>query len=201
MDPNVWGPCLWDLMFTLAFKTEPNAANISDLQHLFILLEHVMPCSHCRRSYALYRKQVSPTSSITVSKHRSAALWLWTIHDMVNQKLGKICISFDRLERRHDATTFITHDLLALDVLTMIVLSVKSSIRDKAVKFVQITTRLLGRLSPFFSIDKFVRGVVFQPESIKDDFLNLHNRLYEQHGIPPLTRQQFDAKYRNAHVN
>ena len=200
MDPNVWGPPLWDLLFTIAFKSHSTAENVSDLQHLFILLEKVMPCSHCRRSYAMYRKEVKPTTVIRVNDPNSAAVWLWTIHDMVNQKLGKICISYDRLERRHRSTAFIAHDLLVVDILTIVALSVKAQSRHHAISFIQVICRLLSRMSPFYQIKSVVDATDLQPETLDDNLLAIHNAAAQMYRMNPLTREEFDLKYRNARV-
>lgn len=113
-DPNVWGPPFWDLLFTLAFKLPPDAKR-SIFRDLFRDLERVLPCQHCRRSYVMYRQQVAPLTSLKDPALRPAE-WLWTIHDMVNQALGKICISFEKLEARHASFTCLTTPFTAIDL-------------------------------------------------------------------------------------
>ena len=100
LDPNVWGSFMWDLLFYIAFRIDLKK-NMAALQRLFNLLETVLPCSHCRRHYAIHKKRVSPLKTIQKSDSESAAKWLWIIHDMVNQELGKICISYETLVKRH----------------------------------------------------------------------------------------------------
>ena len=123
MDPNVWGPPLWDLLFTLAFRVP--AAKREALVKLFVSLEKVIPCQHCRRSYTMYAKQIRPAAVITPDVQDSAAMWLWTIHDMVNQKLGKIAISFDKIQKRHQSFSLLTSDLILVDILALMWMVVK----------------------------------------------------------------------------
>lgn len=122
MDPNAWGPPLWDMLFTLAFRVPPDG--VPRLVDLFVLLKRVIPCQHCRRSYNIYIEQVKP-SSIRAHKADSAAMWLWTIHDMVNQKLGKIAINFEAVKKRHLTFSPLTSDLMMVDLLGLMALVIK----------------------------------------------------------------------------
>ena len=198
MDPNVWGPPLWDMLFTICFKVPKTSETIADLQQLFVLLEKVIPCSNCRRSYAMYRKEVKPTSSIRTSDANSAAVWLWTIHDMVNQKLGKICISFDKLQKRHASTTFITHDVVVLDILTIFALASKPVMFDKSIEFVCVISRLLRATSCFFKLPDLIDALSLSSDNLHDSMFELHNSLYCLYNITPCTKQAFEAQYKNA---
>ena len=106
-DPNIWGPPMWDLLFTFAYKL-PDDVKEKVFTDLFRQLELVLPCQHCRRSYIMYRKQVP--------KKDEPAEWLWMIHDMVNQNLGKICIEYGKLESRHAVFTCLTHPFTVIDL-------------------------------------------------------------------------------------
>lgn len=113
-DPNVWGPPLWDLLFAIALKTPRTPAGRAVAEELFAQLEKVLPCQQCRRSYTMYRTQ-HPWRP-----HMDAAEWLWTIHDMVNQNLGKICISYQKVVDRHAVFTSVPHPLAVVDLLCII---------------------------------------------------------------------------------
>lgn len=199
MDPNVWGPPLWDFLFCMCFKSPDTCA--LDMQHLFILLESVMPCSHCRRSYALYRKQIRPVASIRADRPDSSARWLWTIHDMVNQKLGKICISYDKLSKRHAGTTMITNDMTVLDILCIIALSVKRSQRDKAVCFVQTTLRVLRETSPVFVLPDVAEDCQVASETtLLEDLWRLSNSLRSRYRLPEQDMPTFLAQYQKCYA-
>ncbi len=199
MDPNVWGPPLWDMLFTLAFKCDKKCA--IDMQHIAYLLEKIMPCSHCRRSYILYKKQLKPTTVITPEHPNSAALWLWSIHDMVNQKLGKICISFEKLQKRHAAITSITHDLLIFDIFVILTLSVKDSMRQYVVDFINCVCRLIDASELPFQISIVLKdNVRIEKETILDNLFEVHRQLFPIYGAKLLTREDFDQKYKNAYA-
>ena len=86
----------WDILFTFAFHLPPQ--HISIVVDMFALLEKVLPCQSCRRSYALFRKQVSPLSSLRVTNTK-AAEWLWTINQFTCDFKYRIfvCLFFLRL--------------------------------------------------------------------------------------------------------
>ena len=192
MDPNVWGPPMWDMLFTLAFKTPQT--EVEKLQTIFALLEKVIPCQHCRRSYTLYRKQVRPTISIRSGEIDSAAMWLWTIHDMVNQKLGKICIDFDKLKKRHLTFSQLTNDWSMLDLFCIMCKAVQD--RPNIVEHVRSFMNVVIELSvhvPGLSISKVSRSC---SESLMDDLFALHQGLCHFYKIPvSLSRDAFDDRY------
>ena len=94
LDPEIWGPLFWDMLFMISFRA--NESCNTHLHKLLQLLDFVIPCSDCRKSYMLFRQnEVSiPT---TYEDPLWAAKWIWVVHDYVNQKLSKPCISFEVL--------------------------------------------------------------------------------------------------------
>lgn len=196
MDPNVWGPPLWDTLFTLCFRCPSSA--LPDLLTLFSLLDKTIPCQHCRRSYAMYRKQVRPTTTI-VQKDvpDAAAMWLWTIHDMVNQKLGKICISFDKLKQRHNAMTTLTNDLTVVDLFCIIGFATRPVLGRYAVQFIEVTTRLCAHVPGLRIIGREKLPEVHS-ERLLDDLFEVHARVRTIHGMIPLSRGEFDEQYASA---
>lgn len=196
MDPNVWGPPLWDTLFTLCFKCPPST--LADLQTLFSLLEKVIPCQHCRRSYTMYRKQVRPSMTIKSEVPNSAAMWLWTIHDMVNQKLGKICISFDKLQQRYGAMTALTNDFTVLDLYCILAFATRPSIASYVVQFIEVVSRLSVHV-PGLRIGHLTTTV--RHDHLLEDLFEMHTRVREAHGVESLSREKFDAQYTSARAS
>lgn len=197
IDPNVWGPPLWDLLFSLIFRSDEKS--VADLQHIFVLLEKVMPCSHCRRSYALYRKQLRPTSVVTDTD--SAALWLWTIHDMVNQKLGKICISYDKLVKRHRAHAILTNDLIVIDLLGLIAEASRPNKRELVVDLTMAVARILERVNPtYFRLPTFLRRGPLRIDHLQLDLHRLSNELRADRGFAPRDFDAYKEELRQAYA-
>ena len=88
MDPNLWGPACWRLMFAATFKL-PRARCLA----LFDALRYLLPCVHCRRSYRHYLERFPPELAINASPE-AAARFAWVVKDSVNGKLGASALPF-----------------------------------------------------------------------------------------------------------
>ena len=116
MDPNVWGPKLWDTLVFGAFHLPREDSLV-----LYDSMNQLIPCSHCLNSYKLYYGKVPPTKySGPLEK------WIWTIHDLVNQKLGKHSAPFSRIASRYKMFTHTVSIYDIFDVLIIIATQVKT---------------------------------------------------------------------------
>ena len=59
MDPELWGPPIWSLLFSISFRAK--AEDISDISEILKLLEKLVPCPSCRAHYVVNKKKVGPT--------------------------------------------------------------------------------------------------------------------------------------------
>tara|TARA_Y100000741_G_scaffold362686_1_gene348938 strand:- start:7642 stop:8229 length:588 start_codon:yes stop_codon:yes gene_type:complete len=193
MNPNVWGPSLWDLLFYISFNIDLSE-HCADIQHLFQLLEVILPCSQCRRHYALYRKEVPPTTIINKRVKESAAQWLWTIHDMVNQNLGKICMDYDSLVKKHNSLTCIVHDLTIFDIFMFIWFSSKN--KKKLCEGINLMLKLLRNISSLNICKVFVNDTTENWDMA--DMLNKKNILLRHHHNKEQTMQDFLTQYSHA---
>lgn len=191
MDPNVWGPALWDMLFFITFNVDLTT-HIFEVQTLFHLLEVILPCSHCRRHYAIFKKQVPPTTVIKKSSPQSAAAWLWVIHDMVNQNLGKICISFEKLVQKHKSFSCIVSDLNIIDSFMFMWFSSKN--KAKIAEGINIIIKLLKSIQTFSVCDLFS---VTEYTAI-EKFLECKNALLIKQHMKPQSLEQMILQYKNA---
>lgn len=88
MDPKVWGPVFWSILFESCKYVDSykNDTTINDNPVLYIneflrLLSWVLPCSECRASFNLIIQHFPP------SKCSSYLEWIWAVRNIVNQKL------------------------------------------------------------------------------------------------------------------
>ena len=177
-DPNVWGPPLWDLLFTLAYKLPASEEKESLFANIFRQLEYVLPCQHCRRSYIMYRKQVKVTKEYA----QSPAEWLWVIHDMVNQNLGKTCINYEKLTEKHGVFTCLTHPLNVLDLFCVMHMVIKD---EHLIDFVNTIVCASAECPGMVDLKR-----VFDEEgALRSDMdasiylWNVHNRMRKKHGM------------------
>lgn len=89
MEPAVWGPTCWKVMFAAAFRL-PTPRMLDLLR----ALRHLLPCVHCRSSYCMYLDMLPPHLGIDAATPRSAAKFCWTIKDRVNLKVGYKALPF-----------------------------------------------------------------------------------------------------------
>lgn len=195
-DPNVWGPPLWDTLFTFCFHTGPGS--LPDIRFIFNLLDSLLPCPHCRRSYALYRKKVNSISSIQEEEDDAAAKWLWTIHDLVNQKLGKICISFEALKRRHHVMQMLTSDMIILNLLCVIGINVKKETQRKFSDFARVLCRLMISMPAFFRLPNIMARIDYANGDVSVHMLHTANQLYAEYGLAQIDIQTLVARLKMA---
>lgn len=93
MDTKEWGPKLWFSMFCIA-ANYPVDIDLKNKQHIakkrnhkifFESFQHVLPCKYCRRSYAIFIKEL-PIKNFLDSRNK-LMYWLYLIKDKVNKKL------------------------------------------------------------------------------------------------------------------
>ena len=87
MDTTFWGPPAWVLLHSIAFNYVPNELNRETYQIFFENLQNILPCIYCRASYIEYISYEPISQHLDNSKDLS--LWLYKIHNLVNDKLRK----------------------------------------------------------------------------------------------------------------
>ena len=193
MDPNVWGPSLWDLLFFIACNIDVKT-NYDKIISLFQLLETMLPCSQCRRHYATYRAEVPPLSKIKRNKQESVAVWLWVIHDMVNQNIGKHCISYEKVKKKHESLTCIVSDISIFDSFIFIWFSSKKKV--KIVEGLQLIIDLLSSIQ-YFHVCTILNGRINENWS-ESDMLDAKNKILSIYGKNAQTIEQFTIQYNRA---
>jgi hypothetical protein len=193
IDPYVWGTLCWDILFYIMFRVDLSQKHV-EVIHLFNMLENMLPCSHCLRHYAIYKRQVPPASNIKKTVADSGSKWLWTVHDMVNQSLGKKSIEYVNLRKRHQSLTCIISDLNVFDFIVYMWMSCKDF-----ESFVKGSITLLNILK---SIEHF------KVCSIADEYLNqpwswetvlvIRNSLLTHYGHKSCSLEDMKKLYTNA---
>ena len=85
MDTKIWGPLTWNLLHDVAVlgdKIVPKVPSmIPIITRFFTLWQDLLPCVYCRQSFRRFSQQLPPQYPFRV--------WIYRIHNMVNQKLNK----------------------------------------------------------------------------------------------------------------
>ncbi len=101
MDPTIWGPKLWNIIFDICWAIDRN--NTSKIQQqsvtiFFESLQYLLPCKYCRMSYVQYLRDLKGPPK---SGSGNALRWAYTLRNKVNNKLKrKYKLTFEKFERR-----------------------------------------------------------------------------------------------------
>lgn len=114
-DASVWGPSLWTLLFTMAFKSR--AEDAATVRRALEELQYIIPCRACRRSYTSFLL-VHPLPCDSASGD-ALPKWLWQCKDAVNQKLRQTYRAYPDVARRYKAFHTHTSMAAALDIFVI----------------------------------------------------------------------------------
>lgn len=115
MDPDVWGPATWDILFTCAAKIrnwDQGCAFLNVVEHL----RYLLPCRACRSSFGMFVESYPPPRP-DVCDAKAATKWLWRCKDSVNQKLSKPYRSYRDSIRKYRVFHTCTSVMQIADVL------------------------------------------------------------------------------------
>ena len=189
MNAQIWGGKMWDTLFVGAFRLDPKAtvAALEDMVHL-------VPCVHCRRSYAHYVERNPPATC--GDSEEDIARWLWSVHDLVNIKLNKkaTCIPFSVVQARHAVFTSWGSPFDPIDLLALIALQVETAEQVEA----------YYRIVPYFQNISVLCGApkistptppLCATADLWQHAFGLCNAVRRRSGLHPLDESQFSGQY------
>ena len=94
MSPDVWGPIFWHTMHivSLGYSDTPSKEEQEAATAFYTSLAHMIPCPICREHYSHFLREMPIQQSVG---SRDALLnWVFTVHNKVNEKLGKSAVNF-----------------------------------------------------------------------------------------------------------
>lgn len=191
MDPAVWGPATWRVLHEASFVL-PADDSIS----LFRCLRHLIPCGDCAKSYAHYLTVLPPDKLISADKKLSAEKWLWTVHDMVNQKLGRPCPAFSVLCDRARFQTRLADRWDFVDVL--LAMGVRVATEEAAKSYAQVVLHFRRAME---LRDQRVHAWLAAVEIVSPVTAWLHghdcrNNLLKECGLPTCSRDDTKARFK-----
>lgn len=148
MDPNIWGPLVWNIIFDVCWFLENYNKNIENTTWKGICIffqcwKWLLPCKYCRSSYKHFLNQMNNYPP----KGKGALLWGYKLKDLVNQKLNKPSISYDLFIRRMKTWTSISSTNNYWDLLYILSLNFKDQPRKKHFLYLLITESFLPLLN------------------------------------------------------
>ena len=193
MNPNVWGPTCWKLMFSAAFKLPPPRVVAMLLAH-----KHLLPCVHCRKSFCMYLDALPPSLGIDASSPESAAKFVWAIKDKVNSKIGQRALPYSQLCTKYKAFAQPFSRMDVVDLLCCMALQVESDEQVAAyVQLVGVYDELLRAHGERSTLGGgTVEASYRSPPTLWLHALRCKNALCTELGMPTLTREEALGIYR-----
>lgn len=107
---STWGKAFWHTLFCMVAGGYPEKIDTSIPKHkkiqkaficTFESLKYTLPCGYCRDSFSVFYE------ALDIKKYyhsrEGMMLWLYTLKDMVNTKLGKKTrVSFETVVKRYE---------------------------------------------------------------------------------------------------
>lgn len=124
MDPNIWGPKLWNIIYDVGYMCEhyskgrpvPRVLETA-IGNLFESFQYLLPCIYCRQSYKTYYQKNFHNTGPPIGP--GALRWVYRLKDLVNKKLGKKSIPFYEFKNRMDTWASASCDGDVLRILFM----------------------------------------------------------------------------------
>lgn len=195
MDPNIWGPCVWSILFFISSKTDLSK-NYSYIIKLYTDIQRMLPCSHCRRHYATYILQLPPNKNVKSNEKESAVEWLWTIHDMVNQNLGKYCMDYEKVIKRMNFMTSVISDTDIVDMLALVWYASKN--KEKCTIALKNMMYLIKDIHEFEACKKFDSLLNDKTTWTPDMLLDFKNEVCTKYNFKIESLQEFESRIKLA---
>ena len=93
MDPKLWGPCFWRMLYFIA-RSFPENQDIDEKFHyfrFFLELGYILPCKACQKEYQKHFNLVSINNYL--NSRESLFEWILIIHNMINKNNNKAMIN------------------------------------------------------------------------------------------------------------
>ncbi|KDN48198.1 hypothetical protein K437DRAFT_218372, partial [Tilletiaria anomala UBC 951] len=94
------GRATWHFLhtMTLRFPETPTKAQSEQLKDFITLFSHLYPCGECASHFQLLLQRYPPQ----VRSRKHASLWLCSVHNKVNERLGKPNFDCGKLDQTYD---------------------------------------------------------------------------------------------------
>jgi len=111
MNTISWGQPSWVYLHTVTFNypddpeeydtihEKPIGSTRQKYKDFFTNVGETLPCKYCRDSYRIFIKE----NPIRLDSRDEITLWLYEIHNKVNDKLGKKGIPFEEVQQKYES--------------------------------------------------------------------------------------------------
>lgn len=105
MTKKQWGHVIWQFFHTLACKLkDTESAHVRELLHIFISICHNLPCPYCRTDAV---ELLNKANTSIVNTKADLIRFMWQFHNIVNKKLGKREMLFEKHKHIYETASTI----------------------------------------------------------------------------------------------
>ena len=193
MQPALWGPSLWQCMFTCAWHCPPSSVAL--LTRLVReLIPVLLPCAKCREHFKNNcRKADAQTGGVPRTPEKTF-VWLWHLKNTVNASTKTKSIPLDLLYERYafHAGTLIDEVQFA-DTLVLVAIHAQSeALVSEFLETCAIVGQLLSHaMSGKASSNALVAELGTVEAPVVLGALRVARSVRSAHGRPPLTRSHY----------
>lgn len=104
MITSVWGPPMWHILHTLSFNypVKPTKEQKKYYFDFYNNLQNILPCKYCRENI-VKNMQKLPLNSKILKNRETLSKWVYELHEIVNNMLGKKSgLSYDDIRNRYE---------------------------------------------------------------------------------------------------
>jgi len=93
MDPNKWGPHMWNLLHTITinYPANPTLIDIQNHQMFLESIKYIIPCEMCRKHHTITISKFPPK----LDSRMEFIKWMIDLHNVVNKQNNKQVYSHD----------------------------------------------------------------------------------------------------------
>lgn len=122
MKPTLWGPPLWQAMFSCAWVCPPCSVDV--LRDMLLeQLPLLLPCPKCRDHFAEHLPRVHRRAKGSPQSAEHAFRWLYLLKDEVNKSLQRRSVPLEDVVERHVFHGGVVDDVALGDVLVLMALN------------------------------------------------------------------------------
>lgn len=149
MDPNKWGPNMWNFLhtITLNYPANPTTLDIQNHQMFLESLKYILPCEMCRNHFAENISKFPPK----LESRMEFIKWMIDLHNEVNKQNNKTVYNYDQameliknnISKAHQPITkssfnylkYVVVILIIFVIIISVVLIYKKAHRKKVIRY------------------------------------------------------------------
>lgn len=119
MKPSKWGPIFWEFFHCLLYLYDKDQKNTLS-NFLYKDFPRLIPCGSCRKHYISIIQQTPPP----YHSEEEMIAWGFSVHNAVNEKLGKPVLAHEQLFQKYKRKFFDTKaDIMKRGVVNGVVIT------------------------------------------------------------------------------